>query len=318
MERSVEEEQKLSSGHENTKQPHFKVFHHSQVWGTTSGDDVEESDSEDEEIDQTKGSSSLQKLVLSSNQITKIPLGLSCLAPSLGTLNLSNNHISDVPSLSVFPPSLGTLDLSYNNIGRFHPVSVFPTSVNEAESKCYSTFESQRPSVKRRISAESGLQEAGKVRFCRHMRHRTLPNLKRLDLNHNKLREVCFILPRDRSASVATVPNKTPPKNDTDWFGGKQSLNSRNAKILFPSLQSLTLSHNELSSLPKDVGFLSKLGSLHLSYTRISQLPPEVGLLSELWDLQYQGLQLQDIEPSVLERKKTKDIVGYLRSVLEK
>lgn len=296
-----------SAGTDHGKRPHpLKMFHHSQLWGTRHGDDIEDSDSDEEDIDPTKGSS-LQKLDLSSNQIVKIPLGLACLATNLSTLNLSNNNISDVPSLALFPTSLGTLDLSHNNLSRFRPIAENAVYGNVAEHRCYSVIEGQRPGLRqRRISAESGLQTAGRVRLCRHSKHRILPQLKRLDLNNNKLEEVHFLLPRHRPASVASVTENT-------------TTNSRGPSVLFPSLQSLTLSENsELWSLPRDIGVLSKLGSLHLSRTKISHLPPEVGLLSELWDLQYQGLQLQDIEPSVLERKKTKDVVGYLRSVLER
>ena len=287
------------------KQSHpLKMFHHSQLWGTRHGDDIEDSDSEEEDIDPTKGAS-LQKLDLSSNQIVKIPLGLSCLATNLVTLILSNNNISDVPSLALFPTSLGTLDLSHNNLTRFHPIAEDIVHGNTSESRCYSVVEGQRPGMRRRISAENGLQAVGRVRLCRHAKHRILPNLKRLDLNNNKLDEIHFTLPRTRPASVASISDTSPA-------------NSKGPRILFPILQSLTLSNTELWSVPKDVGVLSKLGSLHVSNTRITRLPPEVGLLSELWDLQFQGLQLQDIEPSVLERKKTKDIVGYLRSVLER
>ncbi|XP_068698664.1 leucine-rich repeat serine/threonine-protein kinase 1-like [Montipora capricornis] len=295
------------SSETNIKQPHpVKMFHHSQLWGTHHGDEIEDSDSEEEDFEPTKGSS-LQKLDLSSNQIAKIPLGLSCLATNLLTLNLSNNHISDVPSLALFPTSLGTLDLSYNNLTSFYPIAENAIYGNVSEHRCYSVIEGQRPSLKqRRISAESGLHLSGKVRLCRHSKHRILPHLKRLDLNNNKLVEIYFLLPRYRSVSAATLSESTAAK-------------SRGPSILYPSLQSLTLSENsELATLPRDIRVLSKLGSLHLNRTKITHLPPEVGLLSELWDLQYQGLQLQDIEPSVLERKKTKDVVGYLRSVLER
>ena len=295
------------SSETNIKQPHpVKMFHHSQLWGTHHGDEIEDSDSEEEDFEPTKGSS-LQKLDLSSNQITKIPLGLSCLATNLLTLNLSNNHISDVPSLALFPTSLGTLDLSYNNLTSFYPIAENAIYGNVSEHRCYSVIEGQRSSLKqRRISAESGLHLSGKVRLCRHSKHRVLPHLKRLDLNNNKLVEIYFLLPRYRSVSAASLSENTAAK-------------SRGPSILYPSLQSLTLSENsELATLPRDIRVLSKLGSLHLNKTKITHLPPEVGLLSELWDLQYQGLQLQDIEPSVLERKKTKDVVGYLRSVLER
>ena len=184
---------KTLSASADVKQPHpLKMFHHSQLWGTQHGDEIEDSDSEEEDFDPTKGSS-LQKLDLSSNQIVKIPLGLSCLATNLLTLNLSNNNIFDVPSLALFPTSLGTLDLSHNNLTTFHPVAENAVYGNVAEHRCYSVIEGQRPSLRqRRISAESGLQTAGRVRLCRHSKHKILPHLKRLDLNNNNLEENSF------------------------------------------------------------------------------------------------------------------------------
>ena len=299
---------------EEVKQPQqLKIFCHRQLWGTRGDDELEDSDSEDEEIDPNKGSA-LHKLDIGSNRMRDVPLGLPCLAPNLATLILSNNSITEIPSLSLFPASLGTLDLSHNALCHFRP---FPDDSATYGSRCYSNVEGQRPTTRARTKTESTLGMSGRVRFCRHARHHVLAQLKRLDLNNNKLQDFSLTLPGQRMHSSST--DSTSPRLHTAALNKhRKAIEGQRTRVLFPSLQSLNLSHNPMSSLPQQIGLLSKLGSLHISHTEITRLPTEAGLLSELWDLQYQGIQLQDIEPSVLERKKTKDVVGYLRSVLEK
>jgi len=59
---------------------------------------------------------SLTTLNLSNNNLTSIPLGLSCLAPTLKKLNLSNNSIKHMGLAHLYPLSLTYLNLSKNEI----------------------------------------------------------------------------------------------------------------------------------------------------------------------------------------------------------
>ena len=258
------------------------------------------------------------KIDLASNHFRSIPQGLPCLAPNLSTLNVSNNSISELNCLAVFPASLSSLDFSHNQLQHFRPFGDLSTLVNKT---CYSSVEGDRPSLRRRVSDNKGVPSAGnRLRFCRHSRHKILPHLKRLDLSRNQIKEICLIIPhRDRVSSDSPETRNSRKGKGSAWLTEKEVVKRTKADhVLFPSLQTLYLSNNPISALPKDIGMQSKLGALHLNHTEVSQLPPELGLLSDLWDLQYHGLQLQDIDSSVLERKRTKDVVGYLRSILEK
>lgn len=230
-----------------------------------------------------------------------IPKGIACLATNLQTLNFSNNNITNIDTLAYFPTSLSSLDLSNNKLESFDP-----QSINLPPSSCYASVDGKRNSF-----GMSHGRGSMKSRVCRHLRHRTLPNLKRLDVNNNNISEITF-----STSQVHASPVKSPTgSKSTSWFAG---IDDKSSAVLYPSIQSLNISGNPIMDLPKSVGLLTKLGSLHISHTEIAKLPAEIGLLSDLWDLQYVGLTLQDIEPSVLERKKTKDVVSYLRSVLER
>lgn len=52
----------------------------------------------------------------------------------------------------------------------------------------------------------------------------------------------------------------------------------------------------------------------------ISVLPPEMGLLNKLWNLNTRGCNLNEPLKTMIESKKykTMDVVGYLKSILEK
>lgn len=257
------------------------------------------------------------KIDLTSNSFRDIPQGLPCLAPNLSTLIMSNNNVSELNCLAVFPVSLSSLDLSQNQLKCFQPFGNLNPTFSRA---CYSVSEGYRPPIRRRVSGDDRDIHSSGNRICRHARHKTLPNLKRLDLSNNQIKDIYLTLPsRPRLASdSAATRNPRRGKGATLLLDKEVARKTKADHILFPSLQTLYVSNNPIIALPHDIGIQSKLGALHLNHTEVTRLPPELGLLSDLWDLQYQGLLLQDIEPSVLERKRTKDVVGYLRSILEK
>lgn len=277
----------------------MKIFCHSKLWGKNGLEDLEDSSDEEEEADLHRGHA-LLKLDLSNNQFRMVPKGIACLATNLQTLNLSNNYISKIDTLAYFPSSLSSLDVSSNRLD-----CLDPQTIDLPANTCYALVDGQRTGFGR-----SRGRGSMRGRVCRHLRHRTLINLKRLDVNQNSIREITFTTSQAQSSPV-----RSPATKSTAWFAG---IDNKSNTVLYPSIQSLNVSGNPLTELPKEVGLLNKLGSLHISGTEITKLPAEIGLLSDLWDLQYQGLTLQDIEPSVLERKKTKDLVSYLRSVLER
>lgn len=83
---------------------------------TLLGDANPEADDSDEEELDTQVECVIEKLDLSYNQLTKFPIGLTCLAPKLSKLLLSNNGIDEFPPIQEIPELLSHLDLSFNKI----------------------------------------------------------------------------------------------------------------------------------------------------------------------------------------------------------
>ena len=83
----------------------------------------------------------------------------------------------------------------------------------------------------------------------------------------------------------------------------------------------LDLSSNLIVEVSPNISDLSNLSVLNLSANKdIGYLPPEMGLLNKLWNLSTRGCNLNEPLKTMIESKKykTMDIIGYLKSILEK
>lgn len=238
--------------------------------------DTDESDDEDVEFVMKSG---INKLDLSHNQFTQIPVGLPCLAPNLSKLNLEGNKISEMASVSLFPQSLFSLHLSYNGI-KFVDFNV---EINRTDLCCYG--------IARTRNNKRNSSTSGKRRLCPHIRHQILPSLTNLYLDHNQLEHVNF-----------TLPSKSSKRTQK--------------KVLCPELKTLQLEDNKLSKLPTGIGFLTKLQTLSISNnTNIESLTPELGLCKELYNLSLKHLSIKNPPRNIMETGDVKRIVRYLKSL---
>ena len=260
----------------------------SQVYSKRPTWDGNSDDSDDEDVDYLN-KSGLNKLDLSYNEFTQIPVGLPCLAPNLSKLILKKNKIVEVDSITVFPYSLTTLDLSENGLKKFDLSLSKPEEVNI----CYA--------IVRKSNASRPLSyPASKLKFCLHCKHRQLADLSRLILSNNQLDKIAL--------SQRTV------KEVVD-----------NQKVLFPDLKTLDLSRNKLSRVPMFIGKLTKLLSLSIDHnSNIDVLPSELGLCSELFELKIDISSIKDPPRNIVE-KQTNDgrrdihfLTGYLKSLHDK
>ena len=83
----------------------------------------------------------------------------------------------------------------------------------------------------------------------------------------------------------------------------------------------LDVSNNLIAELCPNISDLSNLSVLNISDNKhICYLPPEMGLLNKLWNLSTRGCNLSEPLKTMIESKKykTMDIIGYLKSILEK
>ena len=83
----------------------------------------------------------------------------------------------------------------------------------------------------------------------------------------------------------------------------------------------LDVSNNSLREVCPNISELTNLSVLNLSSNKdICYLPTEMGLLNKLWNLSTRGCNLNEPLKTMIESKKykTMDIIGYLKSILEK
>ena len=63
---------------------------------------------------------------------------------------------------------------------------------------------------------------------------------------------------------------------------------------------------------------MTELNTLDLSNNAIISLPAEMGKLYKLWEFPLTGLKLICPPHNIIERGKTKDIIGFLWSLLQR
>ncbi|XP_065648693.1 leucine-rich repeat serine/threonine-protein kinase 1 isoform X3 [Hydra vulgaris] len=114
--------------------------------------------------------SGLIHLDLSNNKFSKVPVGISCLAPNLFYLNLSYNEISEIKCISCFPKHLSHLALVKNNLD-----TIYFSEKQKPSSFCYAYPES--------FCLTSNNP-------CEHQQHNQLVDLVHLDLLGNKLKSI--------------------------------------------------------------------------------------------------------------------------------
>ena len=195
--------------------------------------------------------SSLIKLDLTFNKFESFPKELPCVAPSLQELNISSNSVGEI-ELRLLPPSLKKLIAKHCQIRRFGSI-LNKEQFDAIRGLCiFNRFKSQP---------------------CPHLSHFQLPDLSFLNLSHNCLTDFQILyhqIPRgpfpDFAAEEKTYEKQVGPQ-----------------KILFPSLETLYLSHNNLQGLfNPNVGHLTMLKSVHLDNNALREIPFEFGYLRRM------------------------------------
>ena len=70
--------------------------------------------------------------------------------------------------------------------------------------------------------------------------------------------------------------------------------------------------------VPESVCEMTSLNSLDLSHNDIIKLPAALGRLGNLWEIPLKRLKLISPPHNIIERRKTKDIIGFLWSLLQR
>ena len=253
----------------------------------------------------------LQILNLSHNLISEIPENLPCLCPKLTRLNLNHNNISKLLLPKAVPSSLRQLTMSNNEI-----------EVLDSLKARLSPYPCTNPKV---LAACGDTIYVDPKVFCTHRQHNHLINLSMLDASHNKIVTVRLKSPIITVSGGPCQPDGRIREVDIPLFAALASASGRNAdavrqlaRLACPLLTRLILHHNQITEVPESVCDMTSLNSLDLSFNNIIELRPELGKLCNLWEFPLEGLELISPPHNIIERGKTKDIIGFLWSLLQR
>lgn len=246
-------------------------------------------------------------LNLSNNSITEIPENFPCLCPKLIRLDLSHNKISGISLPHSFPPELKQINLSFNEIESI----ICPESMAKPLP----------------CTNPGALLEANytiymdNVSFCSHRSHVHMVKLGVLEITDCCLQDINFYCPGPRNKQNEDT-KKPQYKVETVTSTASPALPKQDSitpsRLVCPFLTRLILSRNQLIKVPESVCKMTSLNSLDLSHNDIIDLPAVMGNLSNLWEFPLAGLKLISPPQNIIERGKTKDIIGFLWSLLQR
>ena len=245
-------------------------------------------------------------LFLSNNQIKEIPENLPCLCPKLARLDLSHNQIAQLSLPRSFPIGLKHLSLIDN-----------PLTEIDSENNVMKPLPCTSPQV---LIDAGNVIHMDNISFCLHRQHNHLMSLSVLELNNCQLNSVNFYSP---------MPKRHQHRKHSDMDPLVQAMQSVNsgkrphnvqalARLVCPLLTRLVLSHNHLIKVPESICEMTSLNSLDMSHNDIIELPATLGRLCNLWEFPLNGLKLISPPHNIIERGKTKDIIGFLWSLLQR
>lgn len=253
----------------------------------------------------------LQILNLSHNAITEIPENFPCLCPKLNRLDLSHNKITKLLIPKAVPSGLRQLNISHNEI-----------EVLDSLKARLPPHPCTNPKV---LANSNGVIYVDPKMFCTHRQHNHLINLSVLDASHNRIVTVRLKSPIIAVSGGPCQPDGRIREVDIPLFAALASASGRNAdavrqlaRLACPLLTRLVLNHNEITEVPESVCDMTSLNSLDLSYNNIIELRPELGKLCNLWEFPLDDLELISPPHNIIERGKTKDIIGFLWSLLQR
>lgn len=261
-----------------------------------------------------KGAVMLESLNLSHNENSCLPEWFGNCFPALTHLYLVGNNIKRLPDCPLKMWRLKTLDLSNNHLREIPPEFLeecFSLETLVASKNCLTLLpEGIATSLTNlktvRLNNNKLGEKSPKKQFSIPHFLLALPNLKVVDLSSNSLEDI----PPPISWTTQQLKELVLADNKIR----KLSLEGVEKWSL---LERLILSDNNLKQVPRRIGELTSLTCLDLCRnTGITHLPDEMGRLSNLWDLELSGLKL-DLDSAILE-SKAQELIGFLHSKLKK
>lgn len=303
---------------------------------------------------------SLEVLDISNNKLVEVPVGLSCLAPKLLKLIMHHNHLVSLGSVSDYPTELELLDAGYNqlttaiafNLQReelrsvpcaqklllLHPrnsvssISCSHRSNGVLKKLSYLRLNNnQLKDVQLFHERWWKRRELGMSIDETNLRKRTQSSGERHRLEvarqgfHKSAMEVPFLSPfgTDKKRSPKESISEDSSDEGSSSSSGKHTLSQDvqgQTYCVFPSLSSLDVANNLLTSVPAYIYRVPTLSVLVISHNPgIDTLPLELSTLENLWSLEYKGVPL--VNPSYQDLDKfhsVTDKLQFMRSLLHK
>ena len=234
--------------------------------------------------------SKLRKLDLSSNNFEEFPRDLPCIAPTLEELNLSDNPGITHVELQFVPPSLRRFQ------ARNCRIECFGNVLNKEQLS---------------LVKQTCVRQELRMQVCEHRNHTRLVNLSTLILTHNRLTHFQVLY---HPLQKAGAPD----------FGAEEKTFEKelNPILLYPSLENLDLSHNNLQGrFNPNVAHLVKIKAIQLNDNEHLQvIPYELGYLKKLRD--FTQLNLSNLPELVQPPKDIRDnmcqqVLTYLAAGLK-
>lgn len=224
----------------------------------------------------------VKKLVLSKNQLQRIPSGIQDLV-HLEELDVSYNHLTRLPSCLQTTITLTALNASHNRIRAFSP-------------KLWKLRAMRRLDLSHNVLQELPYVE-GDLKLLRETREWQVgvglfTELRSLMLSHNKLTQLPKSIEKCTSLEFLNLSNNNIGEM-AEELGGLESLRclylQKNALTALPEsigslskLEILEVKENRLVNVPASAGNLQSLQQLGLSSNQFKYLPEELGVLSRL------------------------------------
>ncbi|RIA93841.1 hypothetical protein C1645_690376 [Glomus cerebriforme] len=212
---------------------------------------------------------SLEKLDLSSNQLTKIPKSIGLLK-KLVHFSCTNNTLSALPNEIGSLTALRGLDIHNNNLSSLPPEIWFCTSLVALNAS--SNLLEQFPMPP--ISFTDTNQSANSVRSNPCLSY----SLRALYLGDNRLTtEIFSAITKFSELRILNLSF-----NFLDDLPTSSIVFLPNEEIIFPHLTELYLSGNEIQSLPDEIDKLSNLRVMHVNGNKLQTLPAELSKIRKL------------------------------------
>lgn len=252
----------------------------------------------------------LTSLKLQSNRLTNLPHYFATLQ-NINDLNVSNNKFDGFPEVLFAMTSLLDLDVSYNNI-RFFPPGIGRLVNLQTLTVVGNMLTSFIPEFSKLVNLE--VLECGRNMITDMTLPTTLPRLRDFHAHHNAVHVLDIAIGpclRDLKAQHNQITRlrvlETPHPiilMQLDLRHTKLSSIDEDVIIQLTSLTQLRLDHNHIGTLPNSLCKLIYLQHLSCSNNELKELPGDIGNLDNLEILDVHSNSLHEIPASIWQCKK--------------